>query len=131
LNEELSVLTSDQLISRLVISKTTGAGASTGFQVIEVATLTGDYNGNGVVDAADYTIWRDTLGSTTDLRANGDNTGASAGKIDQADYNVWKSNFGNHSGSGAGANAALPEPASLVMLLLPAVGWCLWRRRAA
>ncbi len=27
-----------------------------------------DYNGNGIVDAADYTVWRDTLGSTTDLR---------------------------------------------------------------
>ena len=24
--------------------------------------LTGDYNGNGIVDAADYTVWRDTLG---------------------------------------------------------------------
>ena len=38
----------------------------------------GDYNQDGTVDAADYTVWRDTLGSTTDLRANGDNTGARA-----------------------------------------------------
>ena len=30
-------------------------------------TVPGDYNDNGIVDAADYTIWRDTLGSTTDL----------------------------------------------------------------
>ena len=43
--------------------------------------ITGDYNGNGIVDAADYTVWRDTLGSTTDLRANGDNSGASAEKL--------------------------------------------------
>ena len=36
-------------------------------------TLTGDYNGNGVVDAADYTIWRDTLGQMgADLPADGD-----------------------------------------------------------
>ncbi len=27
----------------------------------------GDYNQDGVVDAADYTVWRNTLGSTTDL----------------------------------------------------------------
>ena len=28
----------------------------------------GDYNKNSIVDAADFTVWRDTLGSTTDLR---------------------------------------------------------------
>jgi roadblock/LC7 domain-containing protein len=68
----------------------------------------GDYNHNGIVDAADYTIWRDTLGSTSDLRANGDTTGASVGKIDQADYTFWKNRFGQ-SGSGAGAAIAVPE----------------------
>ena len=59
------------------------------------APLAGDYNNDGSVDAVDYTVWRDTLGSTTDLRANGDNTGASAGKIDQADYLFWRANYGN------------------------------------
>jgi hypothetical protein len=80
--------------------------------------VAGDYNGNGVVDAADYTVWRDTLGSITDLRANGDDTGASADKIDAADYAFWKSHFGNTSGSGAGlANvAAVPEPAAWLLL---------------
>jgi hypothetical protein len=78
----------------------------------------GDYNQNGIVDAADYTIWRDTLGSTTDLRANGDNTGASAGIVDQADYNFWNTNFGQHTGSGSGerANATVPEPTTLFMV---------------
>ena len=33
--------------------------------------LPGDYNFNGVHDAVDYTVWRDTLGSATDLRADG------------------------------------------------------------
>ena len=37
------------------------------------------------VDAADYTVWRDTLGSTTDLRANGNDTGDSYGVIDEAE----------------------------------------------
>jgi uncharacterized protein len=79
----------------------------------------GDYNQNGIVDAADYTVWRDTLGSTTDLRANGDNAAASAGKVDQADYVIWKSNFGTHTGSGpgAGSDAAVPEGETLSMLL--------------
>jgi hypothetical protein len=93
-----------------------------GWTIVAPTVPTGDYNGNGIVDAADYTIWRDTLGSTTDLRANGNNTGASAGKIDQADYLVWKSNFG-HS-AGAGAAAAVPEPTSWLLLSL---GACLAR----
>jgi hypothetical protein len=86
--------------------------------------LPGDYNRDGVVDAADYTIWRDTLGSTIDLRANGDNTGASAGVIDQADYAFWKSRFGNRVGSGAGGAAAVPEPASLLLLLSGTLAIC-------
>lgn len=56
--------------------------------------LVGDYNLDGTVDAADYTIWRDTLSSTNDLRANGDNTGESFGVVDFADYLAWKDNFG-------------------------------------
>jgi uncharacterized protein DUF642 len=102
---------------------TTQGGAYIGLDNADVefvaVAIAGDYNRNGVVDAADYTVWRDTLGSTTDLRANGDNTGASAGKIDQADYAVWKSHFGNHAGSGTGAsaNSAVPEPATLLMVL--------------
>jgi hypothetical protein len=42
----------------------------------------GDYNGNGIVDAADYTVWRDSLGQTgTGLAADGDGNGV----VDQAD----------------------------------------------
>jgi uncharacterized protein YkwD len=85
--------------------------------VTAVPVLAGDYNGNGIVDAADYTAWRDTLGSTTDLRANGDNTGTSVGKIDQADYAIWKSNFGAHFGNGAAATT-VPEPASAVLMAI-------------
>jgi hypothetical protein len=79
--------------------------------------LPGDYNDDGIVDAADYTIWRDTLDSTIDLRANGDNTGTSAGLIDQADYDMWKLHFGETVGSGANANHAISEPGSLAILL--------------
>jgi hypothetical protein len=86
-------------------------------------TVAGDYNGNGFVDAADYTIWRDTLGSTSDLRANGDNTGASANVIDQADYTFWKTKFGATSGSGALSSGAVPEPASAVLLLVGGICW--------
>ena len=94
-----------------------------------VAGILGDYNRNGVVDAADYTVWRDTLGSTTDLRANGDNTGASSGSIDQADYAFWRTHFGETvTGTGAGAvasanfDAAVPEPVTLWLATLGAAG---------
>jgi hypothetical protein len=95
--------------------------------VISVSSpVLGDYNQNGIVDAADYTVWRDTVGSTADLRANGDNTGASAGKIDSADYAVWKSQFGAHSGSGAGSTgifyATVPEPTAWLLSLIATIG---------
>jgi hypothetical protein len=52
--------------------------------------LPGDYNHDGRVDSADYTVWRDTKGSTTDLRADGNADGV----VDEADYDLWKANFG-------------------------------------
>jgi hypothetical protein len=48
----------------------------------------GDFNLDGRANAADYTIWRDTLGSTTDLRADGNGDGV----VDRADYDLWKAN---------------------------------------
>src|SRR5262249_5761235 len=60
-----------------------GSAANTaGFKVI--LPVPGDYNGNGIVDAADFTVWRDTLGSTTDLRADGDSDGI----VNQLDYQL-------------------------------------------
>ena len=41
--------------------------SSVTLQVV-IGFIQGDYNHDGVVSAADYTVWRDTLGSTTILR---------------------------------------------------------------
>ena len=68
--------------------------------------IPGDYNGNNMVDAADYSVWRDTLASLSDLRADGNNNGI----IDQGDYVVWKSNFGSSASS---SSLAMPEPTGL------------------
>ena len=93
--------------------------------------IAGDYNGNGIVDAADYAVWRNSFGQMGPaLPADGDGDG----KVDNADYTLWKSHFGETSaGSGAGSidpMAPVPEPhvAVLVSAALAAVT-CLRRGR--
>lgn len=77
------------------------------------AALTGDYNNNGVVDAADYTVWRDTFGSTIDRRADGDNNGV----VNAADYDVWAMSLVAGSGAAASSSQGVPEPTAAVLLL--------------
>jgi hypothetical protein len=87
--------------------------------------MLGDYNKDGVVDAADYTVWRDTLGQTT----GNENAHPAADTnhdflINELDYLIWKDNFGkpeSTAGSGALAGSqSVPEPATA---LLVALGW--------
>jgi hypothetical protein len=86
---------------------------------------TGDYNGNGVVDAADYTVWRDTLGQSVAMAGDGaDGSGPGDvpdGVIDQFDYEFWKDRFGDVVDEGAGAvgtsGIAVPEPAGALLLV--------------
>jgi T5SS/PEP-CTERM-associated repeat protein len=83
-----------------------------------VALPDGDYNGDGMVDAADYTVWRDSLGQVGDhLPADGDGSGT----IDGGDYGAWAENFGAAasgagSGSAASSLSSVPEPASWALV---------------
>ena len=76
--------------------------------VLSIGGVLGDYNLNGIVDAADYVVWRKGLGTT----------------YTQDDYNVWRANFGATAGMGSGSagdlssQSAVPEPASAMLLLL-------------
>ncbi len=78
-----------------------------GWTVLPPAGLIGDYNHNDVVDAADYTVWRNGLGSiyTAD------------------DYNLWKMHFGEASGSGSASfgSRPAPEPGSFSLVVLGVV----------
>ena len=88
------------------------------FSIIVAGAVTlGDFNGDGVVDAADYPVWRDNLGSTDESLIN--DAGLSDGVIDGEDYAVWRSNFGATSAGGslAGGDANVPEPQSLILIL--------------
>jgi hypothetical protein len=53
----------------------------------------GDYNNNGIVDAADYVVWRDTLGEFVINFGDGAD-GDESGIIDEGDYDFWRARFG-------------------------------------
>jgi autotransporter-associated beta strand protein len=85
-----------------------------------LATIPGDFNLNGTVDAADYTVWRNYLGTSfADADANFD------GQVTAADFGIWKSNFGISLVSGGFAAIAIesvPEPTTATLLSLGLVG---------
>ena len=58
--------------------------------IVAIHPTSGDFNSDGVFDAADYTLWKDNGG-------------------DQIDYRTWKDNFGESIASGSGADH-VPEP---------------------
>jgi len=87
---------------------------SLSLQVGNAPFLAGDYNQNGTVDAADYTVWRDSLGGDALI-----NRGAGiSGPIGDADYQVWKANFGQSLGAASAAVPAVPEPSVPIVLAM-------------
>jgi hypothetical protein len=66
-----------------------------------VSDIPGDFNQDGTVNAADYTVWRNGLGTT----------------YTPGDYEVWKAHFGESAGSGSGGAATVPEPMSLLLVI--------------
>jgi len=123
------------------LGTSTTVGSHTPINMPEVASTTvrvsmfgaGDYNHDHVVNAADYTVWRNSLGQmAAGLPADGNLNGM----IDDGDYDVWKANFGNTvPGSGGGsaagqAVASVPEPAAAALLLGALISSVLRRKRA-
>jgi hypothetical protein len=99
-----------------------GTGVLSGvvrYSAFSTVLLIGDYNEDNVVNAADYTVWRNHLGAAGDTLPNRDPDNGS-GPISSADYASWKSNFGATPGSGAGAAgaSAVPEPSTLALAVI-------------
>ncbi|QDU90818.1 hypothetical protein Pla175_42310 [Pirellulimonas nuda] len=91
------------------------------------AGLPGDFNSDGFVNAADYTVWRDNLNAPESVLPPG--TGDNSGSVDPGDYTIWKNNFGSPAVSGLSAStAAVPEPATVGMLLLACAAAAVARR---
>ncbi|MEX2307915.1 MAG: hypothetical protein WD738_10005 [Pirellulales bacterium] len=95
------------------------------FRLISLASegLPGDYNDDGKVDAADYVVWRKNHGTSNTLPND-----PHGGTIGTDQYNTWRANFGSMAGGASLSQAAVPEPASLTLLILVAAAACLKRQ---
>lgn len=98
-----------------------------GTGVISVVNLPGDFNADGIVDTADYLVWRKNVGQPAGTLIN-DNTGAAIG---DGQYNLWRASFGNQLGVGSSLNSdgsAVPEPCSIALGIVALAGVGAWRR---
>jgi hypothetical protein len=87
--------------------------------------LIGDFNNDGVVDAADYVVWRNASPTAT---LSNDRT---PGVVDASDYADWRTNFGKSSpanGTALGSNP-VPEPADILLLFIAIMGGSIVRNR--
>ncbi len=109
----------------LASSATYKSALFTGLGILDVTTyvepvlLIGDYNEDGIVDAADYTVWRDNVGAAT--LPNRD--AANVGVIGEDDYASWKAHFGETAGSGSLTTVgAVPEPSTVMLAGMALLG---------
>jgi hypothetical protein len=89
---------------------------------LNLAVYSADFNRNGVVDMADYVLWRNTRNTGVGTpHAGADADGNQF--VNDADYVIWRSNLGNTSGTaGAGGEglsaAGVPEPSTAPLVIL-------------
>jgi hypothetical protein len=82
----------------------------------------GDFNGDGLVNAADYVTWRKEQGKSVTPYTQADNNGD--GLVNTTDYNAWRANYSGASGSGAESSlqiSSVPEPAQVLLTFVAAL----------
>jgi len=72
----------------------------------------GDFNGDGRIDSADYSVWKTTFGSTTQLAADANGNGI----VDAADYTIWRDHLVPAGSAAFGQVANVPEPSTMALL---------------
>jgi enediyne biosynthesis protein E4 len=77
--------------------------------------ISGDFNGDGVVDSGDLAQW------AADYAANGDSDMDGDGDSDGADFLAWQQHLGNGSAFVTAASSAVPEPASAALAVTAAI----------
>ena len=96
-------------------------------------TLEGDYNGDGVVDLDDYTVWINDFGMTdSDVSGALWADGNGDGLVDAADYSLWRDNLGARWDDGITLSAlseAVPEPSTWLLFVIGSAGVTLRTRR--
>ena len=85
--------------------------------VVEITILPGDYNYDGMVDIADYAVWRNNLGAPDYSLGDNDTIG---GVIGVAQYQLWKDHFGESLAGASSTLVAVPEPSTGLLVLLAA-----------
>lgn len=75
-------------------------------EYIVPAGVTGDYNNDGVVDAADYTLWRANVGSDSSVLANN----SIPGTVGEPHFIQWRSQYGSTAASTS--ISSIPEPSA-------------------
>lgn len=88
--------------------------------------LAGDFNDDGVVDAIDYALWRDNLGSGDDSVLNGN--GDEVAGVGSGDFDVWLANYGASAPGGVDV-AGAPEPAASLLAFVALSGLAVRSRR--
>lgn len=97
------------------LEKTNTANA---FEFTVSPLLPGDYNDDGRVDAADYSLWRDAEGTTVAAWSSADGDGD--GLIGPGDYEVWRNAYGaTRQGT---PSHSVPEPSTGLAASILAAG---------
>ncbi len=88
--------------------------------------LAGDFNRDGTVDAADYVVWKKWSGQSVEAFSGADADGN--GIVDALDLGWWNTNFGQVAAVGSGAQSGVPEPGTVIMVLVGVGVFVLGRR---
>jgi hypothetical protein len=118
----------DSLTSLHLASKESGANPGPQLLLsLSSAALPADFNGDGVVNGGDLTVWKTGLGTASGAsKAGGDADGD--GDVDGGDYLVWQKSVGTQLNLTAPV-AAVPEPSTLGLAAIFALAGALRRRR--